>query len=395
MRNDVLGVDSLAWGKKYGHIVGETGDVELVTELMNIEPRRGELLEPLLQGVARAGHDELTLRVLSNIKKLPNYDDLCIFTIRVVEAVALGGCVRTAASMDIPEPRNWVPHFRSTLKKGHQPFIEWFLADVEPDANAYYVEYASKSGSLELVKWLYAKGYPVRGKAMRNAASSGNVALCKWVSGHGIGPTQSAMEEAVKRGHVEVLEWLSTQGCSCTSELLRYAVRKGGVPVISWCLDHLPQPIDFSDLLVLSCRNKRSDVLEYLLDERGFQCSPTELMNAAADHMFYNVRASFDAAILVKRYDIPLYRHYLSDAIYYDDLDRLRFALSQGQKVTKDCYTLLMTKADPTLLNEVLLAKKVVDSIPEADQELIKETLQYYRCHPNAKKVLADHSVVV
>ena len=238
---------------------------------------------------------------------------------------------------------------------------------------------------------------------MTNAASSGNVALCKWVLGHGIGPTQSAMEAAVEGGHIEVLEWLSTQGCSCTSEVLRHAVRKGGVAVVAWCLDHHTHPPDAGDLLALSCGNEQgSDVFEYLADQRGFQSSPTELMRTAAELVAskYNepldsTRESFDAAILVKRHGTLLFPSYLLNAIYRGDLGRLRFALSQGQEVSGVCYKALIESWDPTLLHEVLRARTVGGSIPEADQKLIKMALGWDECHPNAKKVLADYSFFV
>ena len=139
----------------------------------------------------------------------------------------------------------------------HRPFAEWVLADVEADSDAEFIADAAESGSLELVKWLYGKGYAVGGDALANAAASGNVALCKWVSDHGLAPTQSDMEEAVVGGYLHVLEWLLAEGCSCTSEVIERAVRFGGVPVVAWCLDHHPHLPDTDDLLnfhVQTCR---------------------------------------------------------------------------------------------------------------------------------------------
>jgi hypothetical protein len=94
-----------------------------------------------------------------------------------------------------------------------------------------------------------------------------------------------------------------------------------------------------------------------------------------------------DAAVLTKRYGTPLFDDYMMCAIYHDDVDRLRFALSQGQEVARECYKALVQRADTTLLNEVLRTR--------ADHTRIKRVLRKVVCHPNAKKVLADHSIVV
>jgi hypothetical protein len=83
------------------------------------------------------------------------------------------------------------------------------------------------------------------------------------------------------------------------------------------------------------------------------------------------------------------------DAIYGDDLGRLRFALSQGQVVSDRCYEALITSSNAALLNVVLLARKSGGSIPEVDHKRIKEALRRFKCRENVSKVLADHSIVL
>jgi hypothetical protein len=388
LHNGVFDLDTNVY---HYQTVGETGDDDLVSELLEIVPKPAEVMEHLLSGAAQAGHHKLALQVWAELAKLPK----CAYSRNsIMYNVALAGCVRTAAAID-DDPTAWVHSLVYALLKGHRPFVEWVLADVEPDADAQYIPNAAKSGSLELVKWLYAKGYTVGGDAMLNAADSGNVDLCKWVSDHGLAPTQRAMDYAVEKGHVEVLEWLSTQGCSCTTALLHHAVRSGGVPVVAWCLDHHPHPPDAGDLLALSCQNEQgSNVFEYLADQRGFQSSEPELYRAVSGHTSWR-RRQFDAAILVKRYGMQLFFDYLYDAIEQEDLGRLRFALSQGVEVSATCYAALIGSADAALLNEVLLARKLGGSVPEVDRRIINEVLREFHRQPNAKKVLADHSIVV
>ena len=134
-------------------------------------------------------------------------------------------------------------------------------------------------------------------------------------------------------------------------------------------------------------------MFEYLTDQRGFQSSPTELMRAAAEKRGGLLGGGFDAAILVKRYGIPLFPDYLLYAILHEDLGRLRFALSQGQVVSDPCYEALIASSDAALLNEVLLARKAGGRIPEADLLCIKRAVHRAECHQNVQKVLADHSI--
>jgi hypothetical protein len=376
----------------YIRTIGETRDAKLVSELLTTEPRTDEMMGELLFGVAKAGDDELAFQLLADFAELPNVELSGDF---IMEGVALGGCVRTAAAIN-GDPRAWHRVLSCMLCEGQLPLVQWVLADVEPTADAPHMANAASSGSLELVKWLCAKGYRVGRRALTSAAASGNVDLCKWMVDRGLAPTRKTVRAAVTSERVEVLEWLSSKGCRCTSELLREAVRTAGVPVVAWCLDHHPHPPDAGDLLALSCESEwGSDVFEYLADERGFESSPTKLMRAAEECHTEDMMNPFDAAILVKRYGTSLYPGYMFDAIMRGDLGRLRFGLSQGQEVSSDCYEELIEVDDATLLNEVLLARKVGGSIPEIDRKLIGIALSENKCHPNAKKVLADHSIFV
>ena len=92
---------------------------------------------------------------------------------------------------------------------------------------------------------------------------------------------------------------------------------------------------------------------------------------------------------------MQLFHDYLYEAIEQEDLGRLRFALSQGVEVRAECYERLIDTADAAMLNEVLLTRKIGDNIPEADQALFRKVLRQADCHPNAKKVLANHSIIV
>ena len=199
MRHEMVELDIR---KECLETIGEAGDVDLVSELLEVKPKTEEVMRGLLRGAACAGHDGLALQLWADLVKLCQYD---ITSGWFAFKVAAGGCVRTAAVID-NHPTAWLRYLTDALRRGRRAFVEWVLADMEPHAYDDYVIDAAESGSLELVKWLYARGYAVGDETLTNAAGSGNVDLCKWLVDHGVAPTQRAMEAAVEKGHDQVLE---------------------------------------------------------------------------------------------------------------------------------------------------------------------------------------------
>ena len=104
-------------------------------------------------------------------------------------------------------------------------------------------------------------------------------------------------------------------------------------------------------------------MFEYLADNRGYESAPEELMVAAVRNSMV-----FDAAVLVKRYRVPLHHTYLGRAIVATDVGRIRFALSHGQVPVAMHYTQLFHSTDVGVLSEVLRARKVDGVLPGADR---------------------------
>ena len=247
------------------------------------------------------------------------------------------------------------------------------------------------SGSFALVEWLHVQGWSPDRSALVSAAGSGSTDILQWLMDHGLPLSSSAMRAAVCAGHVHVVRWLNANGCEYTSELLLVAVERSTVEVVDLLFRHCA-PADGVDLLEASCRNPRGcSVFEYLADKHGLESDPSRLMAAAAKYF-----STFDAAVLVKRYGVPLHRGYMKNAIQKRDIGRLRFALSQGTAPSAEAYMELIEIFDglsePIMLAEVLDARTVNGVIPDVDRTLLERAISASKFNRGAMKLLADRS---
>ena len=300
--------------------------------------------------------------------------------------VARGGCVLTAAAMEA-DPAEWVEYVGGAVRRGHMKFVQWVLANVQPSPADSYIDSAVASGSLALLESLVEAGWSVTSGTVAFAGLSGNIALVQWLMNHGLAPTSDTIEGAVKEGHVHVLEWLMTKGYECTSDLLPVAVTFAKVHVVDWLFVHCDPPADV-DLVELSCQNRwGSEVFEYLVDLRGLKCHPGICVSRSERWSL-----TFDAAVVVERYGVPLYPNYLKQAIELNDVRRVRFALSQGQQPTTDDYVELIDSLDATLLSEVLRARQVNGTLAEPDRSRIRHALRVSMFSGYTRELLSDHS---
>ena len=153
--------------------LGEVGDTDLVMECLSGAEKSDASCVSMLSGVARGGHDRLALHLVNEFM-LPGQPGT--WNPDLMQDVASGGCVLTAAAMD-PDPAAWATLVGAALVKGRLLFAQWVLADVEPTPGDNFVTLAAQSGSLALVEWLHAQGWSVDERATKAAASSGNLAV--------------------------------------------------------------------------------------------------------------------------------------------------------------------------------------------------------------------------
>ena len=93
---------------------------------------------------------------------------------------------------------------------------------------------ATRSGHLEVIKWLRANGCDWDSLTCTNAAVRGHLEVLKWARANGCDWNSSTCAVAAGGGHLEVLMWARANGCHWNSGTCALAVRGGHLEVLKW-----------------------------------------------------------------------------------------------------------------------------------------------------------------
>mmetsp|Transcript_3321 Transcript_3321/g.10905 ORF Transcript_3321/g.10905 Transcript_3321/m.10905 type:complete len:488 (-) Transcript_3321:12-1475(-) len=348
--------DSVLWA------IGETGDADLVGDCLSVVGDSTAALTSLLGGAAQGGHDQLALSLLG--KTVSSHGHF-LHGPQFKRAVAAGGAIATAKAVD-GDRWTWLRYLPAALSRGRVAFSLWILSEVWPNDTDSYMEQAASSGSTELVTSLHKRGWEVTSHAFDKAVASGSVDLLNWMTAHEVTPFADPMKSAARRGHVHVMEWLLDHGYACTSnELLPAAVETGTVATVRWLMQH-DAPHNADELAAPSCRNAHgASVFEFLVDECECRCDAIACMEVAAEN------PAFDAAILTRRFHVPLHAQYLLHAIGSSRIERVRFALSQHVDVPMTAFKSAIDTRDTSILSEILSTRQKNGNIAQEDKDAI------------------------
>jgi hypothetical protein len=97
---------------------------------------------------------------------------------------------------------------------------------------------AACSGSIEMIDWLWQQqGIVINAHVLADAAGSGHIALCKHLRESGCNWDASACTEAATYGHFEVLRWLRESGCPWDAhEVCKHAGFNGSIDTLSYVM---------------------------------------------------------------------------------------------------------------------------------------------------------------
>lgn len=103
------------------------------------------------------------------------------------------------------------------------------------------MDWASRRGYLEVVKWLHKNNKECTHWAIDGAASGGHLEMVKWLhENRREGCTHEAMDWAAKKGHLRMLKWLEINTKEgFTFNALTSSTLKGHIKVLKWLCKNL------------------------------------------------------------------------------------------------------------------------------------------------------------
>ena len=103
---------------------------------------------------------------------------------------------------------------------------------------SYYLNCATRSGSLELVRWLRGEGCPWNRSVPADAAHRGHLKILQWARADGCRWNTNTCASAARGGKLATLQWLRATGCPWDLETCWEAAANGHLDVLRWAREH-------------------------------------------------------------------------------------------------------------------------------------------------------------
>lgn len=148
------------------------------------------------------------------------------------------------------------------------------------DFTEQQVNRALKSGSLDIVVLVQASGRSFPARAMDYAARSGNIELINYLYHYSFRPTNTTIEQAAKYGHLPLIQHLYLLGVHATERALSRAAIGGHLVTLKWLLAPEGGGLDARGLQYINHRavitNGHLEVLRFLYDQLNIVPNPED-----------------------------------------------------------------------------------------------------------------------
>jgi len=204
--------------------------------------------------------------------------------------------------------------------------------------NDYWAANIAERGNLECLKYLYSKHFPIFNVAVA-AVKSGNVEMLEWL--HSIGISfNGTFGAAIEIGSIIILKLLLLWNYDLPENIYSTAIYYGDLDILQLFYDHGCVLYGTEIQIAASCGHLH--IIIWLL-ERGCKLNADICYNTVKDGHIDVLRwlRGFDRDICSKEYGICDWddRVYI-DAIEFDRVDILEFALKNGCPFDETCYRL-------------------------------------------------------
>jgi hypothetical protein len=116
--------------------------------------------------------------------------------------------------------------------------VKWALENNYPCDEDTIYDSAIYDDNVEMVEWLYSRGFPVPESICAIAASSMSIGVIKWGHDRGFPLDEEFCAEAASCGLLDVIVWARERGCPWDSSVYDRAALEGHVSVMQYAKDN-------------------------------------------------------------------------------------------------------------------------------------------------------------
>ncbi|KAJ8604693.1 hypothetical protein CTAYLR_006551 [Chrysophaeum taylorii] len=224
---------------------------EKVAVLSKMVDRREEWLLGLLEGVSDDALDALARKrvedqgCLVEISKLFDKVGVENHVRELLKVMVPGGAFEPKVDENVELPNGVRPSSTENSDKELVTFVElgainWidWLLERYGHLRSRACDVAGRVGSLEVLKWARASGYPWHAWTCSAAARGGHLEVLKWARTNGCPWDADTCSHAAIGGHLDVLEWARANSCPWADDVCFRAAENGHLDILKWARSH-------------------------------------------------------------------------------------------------------------------------------------------------------------
>ena len=269
---------------------------------------------------------------------------------------------------------------------------------------------AARAGSIEYLEWMFAQGSPVPLESLRDEAlKTGQLDLLKWLQAKGCTfETNVAFSyEAVKSGSIEVMQWLRENGVEWDCKTMTYAAVQGHLDLVKWMREN-GCPWNSSTTFAVAFKCRKLEVLQWLIENScpyELQTTPNDYSKTKISSRKLATSGRSDVIKYLRKYGL-----YLDSSCYEMDFNKKHmipyfdWLYENGCTIPKSLWVNAIKATNVTLL-EWLKSKNCpwdTDTVYNRNIVLAIPVLEWiqqngYEMHPNASAaaVRSDNMAVL
>jgi hypothetical protein len=132
---------------------------------------------------------------------------------------------------------------------------------------------AAEAGHLEVLKWLFEDGCPLKKKICETAAIRGHLDILKWARENGCHWDEETCSGAAKGGHLDILKWARENGCHWDSNTTYAAAMSGRLEILKWAIENGCEY--YYNVIYAASKGSHLEILEWCR-ENGYHLDGSE-----------------------------------------------------------------------------------------------------------------------